>query len=310
MNNAGNSKVLPDSLRRVVDDFRMRIDQYKRTQVPSREGPAEVFGVFGRPVSFSLSPLMHNRAFTFSGYNGIYLPFEVDDIAAAIAAVRHLNIKGVSVTLPHKVRVMELLDALDAPAKAIGAVNTVTNRQGVLTGTNSDGIGALQALSEHVSIPGKQIVIIGAGGAAKAIGYTLRQAGGRITLVNRTIKKGEHSAAALNASFSPLSDIAMVPCDIMINATPLGMTPDRNALPVPPAVLKKGMTVMDIVYTPLNTLLLKKARAAGCHIIDGLSMFVYQGAFQFEQWTKLEAPVNVMRTAVLKALKTMEQKNK
>lgn len=262
----------------------------------------KLFGVFGDPIAHSLSPLMHNTAFAHAGANALLLPFEVKDIGAAVSAVRHLNILGAAVTIPHKVRVMEFLDTLDAPAQAIGAVNTIVNRDGILTGYNSDGIGALQALSERETVAGKQVAIIGAGGAARAIGYCLGQAGARILVANRTVAAGERLAASLNASFLPLAEIARARCQIMINTTPLGMAPRRQETPVPAAVFKKGLTVMDIVYTPLKTRFLTEAAAAGCRTIDGLAMFVNQGAFQFEQWTGLRAPIPVMRRAVRNAL--------
>ena len=287
---------------RVVEKFQRIIDQFDGGTISSDEHTPHVYGVFGNPVSHSLSPLMHNQAFSYSGFRGVYLPFDVDDIETAISAARELNIKGISVTIPHKIRVMAFLDALDDQAESIGAVNTVVNRNGLLKGYNTDGEGALRALSEKETIAGKQIAIIGAGGAARAVGYAVQQAGGKITVVNRTIQTGENLAALLDASFLPLSEADTVSCDILINATPLGMTPETDRTPVPGNIFKKGMTVMDTIYTPLQTLFLKEAKAAGCNIIDGLSMFVYQGAIQFERWTGFKAPVDVMRSVVLNSL--------
>ncbi|OQX20976.1 MAG: shikimate dehydrogenase [Desulfobacteraceae bacterium IS3] len=259
----------------------------------------ELYGVFGDPVSHSLSPVMHSRAFAHIGYNAAYLAFRIKDIAAAVSAIKTLGIKGVSVTIPHKVSIMPHLDALDDMARRIGAVNTVINRDGVLTGYNSDWIGAIKALSEKADIRGKSAAIIGAGGAARAIGFGMVAEGAKVTIINRSADKGGRLAKDLGVEFCPLSDIKKTECQILINTTPLGMTPNTESTPVPKAYLKKEMFVIDIVYNPLKTRLLKDAEQAGCTVADGLSMFVYQGAFQFELWTGKNAPIEVMRDAVV-----------
>jgi 3-dehydroquinate synthase len=263
---------------------------------------AALFGIFGDPVSHSLSPVMHNRAFVFSEYNGVYLPFRIKTIAKAISAMKTLNMKGASITLPHKVRVMAHLDHLDALAKKIGAVNTILNQDGVLSGYNSDALGAVSALGESISLKNQRVAIVGAGGAARAIGFGVLEKEGLVIVVNRTIKSGEKLAADLGGDFFPLKEIRRVGCDVLINTTPVGMFPNVEATPVPGSFFKKHMTVMDIVYTPRQTRLLKEAAAAGCATIEGLPMFVYQGAFQFELWTGMQAPVEVMRAAVGEAL--------
>lgn len=261
-----------------------------------------LFGVMGDPVSHSLSPVMHNQALSEIGYNGVYLAFRVKDINAAITGLKALNIKGASITIPHKVSVIPFLDELDETAEKIGAVNTVVNRQGVLTGFNSDCLGAITALSEKTTIKDKNVVIIGAGGAARAIGFGIISEGGRVTIVNRTIPTGEKLARDLESEFHPLVELKKVNCQILINTTSLGMTPNTEATPIEEENLDKSMVVMDIVYNPLETRLLKEAESKNCVTIDGLSMFVYQGAFQFELWTGKKAPVNVMRKAVLNEL--------
>ncbi len=261
-----------------------------------------LYGVIGDPISHSLSPVMHGRAFSHVGHNGAYLAFRVRDLAPAIAGVRALGIRGLSVTIPHKVAVMSLLDELDEMAERIGAVNTVINREGMLAGYNSDGLGAVKSLSEKTVIKGKHVAVIGAGGAARAIGFGIHAEQGNVTIVNRSPDKGEQLARDIRADFLPLSDFRGSGWDILINTTPLGMTPNTDTTPVRKASLEKGMVVMDIVYNPLKTRLLKEAEAAGCITIDGVSMFVCQGAFQFELWTGETAPVEVMRQAVLKAL--------
>lgn len=267
----------------------------------------QLFGVFGDPVGHSLSPAMHNRAFALTGYNGVYLPFRIREIAPAIAAMQTLDIKGVSITLPHKISAMAYMDSLDPLAEQIGAINTIVNSDSGLTGYNSDCIGALGALSRQVDINGKAIAIIGAGGAARAIGHGIVEAGGKVTIVNRSRKSGQSLAADLSSTFLPLSSAGRIGCDILINTTPVGMHPQTDAMPVSANVLHREMLVMDIVYTPLKTMLLKKAEQAGCATIDGLAMFVRQGAYQFELWTGLEAPVSDMRDTVRKILEERQE---
>ena len=262
----------------------------------------ELFGVFGDPVTHSLSPVMHNRAFAYAGYKGVYLPFQVKEIEPAVLALKTLGISGISVTLPHKVAVMEYLDRLDPLAERIGAVNTIVNGDGVLTGYNTDCFGAVSALVQHTDIKGKNVAIVGAGGAARAIGWGMVDAGGNVTIINRSAENGEQLAKDQSSAFLPLDGVDKLEADILINTTPVGMHPHTADLPVPAEIFRRGMLVMDIVYTPLKTEFLKQAHAAGSRIIDGLTMFVLQGARQFELWTGLEAPVDAMREAVLEQL--------
>jgi shikimate dehydrogenase len=261
-----------------------------------------LFAVLGDPVSHSLGPVMHNTAFLETGFNGAYLAFRVKDIGSAVIGIKALGIKGASITIPHKLSVMDFLDELDDSAKKIGAVNTLVNRNGVLIGYNSDGIGAVKALSEKTAIKDKNVVVLGAGGAARAIAFSVLAEGGRVTIINRTPTKGEKLAEALGADFRPVSELNKIHCHILINTTPVGMLPDVDDMPVRKQDLEQTMVVMDIVYNPLKTRFLKAAESIGCRIIDGVSMFVYQGAFQFELWTGMNAPVEAMKKAVLHAL--------
>jgi shikimate dehydrogenase len=261
-----------------------------------------LFAVLGDPVSHSLGPVMHNTAFAALGYNGAYLAFRVKDIGKAVVGIKALGIKGASITIPHKVSVMDFLDELDDTAQKIGAVNTVLNRKGVLTGYNSDGFGVVKALFERTTIKDKNVVILGAGGAARAIGFAIISEGGRVTVINRTLAKGEKLAKDLGADFQPISKLNQTACHILINTTPVGMFPDTDAMPIRKQDLDKAMVVMDVVYNPLKTRLLRAAENIGCRTIDGVSMFVYQGAFQLELWTGMKAPVDVMRKAVITAL--------
>lgn len=262
----------------------------------------KLYGVFGDPVGHSLSPLMHNAALRYLGLNAVYLAFQVQDLPRAMDGVRALGISGLSITIPHKIAVIPYLDCLTPLAQHIGAVNTVIYRSGILEGDNTDSQGAMLALREKTDLAGKRVGLIGAGGAARAIAFGLIQAGASVTVLNRSADKGQHLAEAVRGTFAPLDQSAELECDILINTTPLGMFPHTNKSPVPSSAFKPGMVVMDIVYKPLMTLFLQQAQAQGCDIVDGLSMFVYQGAFQFSAWTGLEAPRQIMRETVLSAL--------
>jgi shikimate dehydrogenase len=261
-----------------------------------------LFAVLGDPVSHSLSPVMHNQGLSDIGYNGVYLAFRVKDIGKAVSGIKALDIKGVSITIPHKVSVIPFLDELDDAAEKIGAVDTIINRQGVLIGYNSDCLGAVKAISEKTVIKDKDVVIIGAGSAARAIGFGIISEGGRVTVLNRTVDKGEKLARDLGSEFQHISNLNKTKCQILINTTPVGMLPDTDAIPVKSNDLEKSMVVMDVIYNPLKTRLIQEAERIGCMTINGVSMFVYQGAFQFELWTGKKAPVEVMKNAVLNAL--------
>ncbi len=266
------------------------------------DSATRVFAVMGNPVRHSLSPVMFNRAFSQTGYNGAYVAFQVDAIGDGAAAMRSLGIMGASITIPHKVSILGFLDEFDPMAKSIGAVNTVINHEGRLKGYNSDCPGAVTALEEVTHLEGKQVAVIGAGGAAAAIGFGVKSRGSRLTLINRTVSNGEKLATALDAEFIPISELRSLPFDILIQTTSVGMTPHLHQSPVPDALLTPGLLVMDIVYAPLKTRLLKDAEAAGCRTINGLSMFVHQAAFQFELWTQSPAPLAVMKQSLMDCL--------
>jgi shikimate dehydrogenase len=261
-------------------------------------GTPALFAVFGNPVVHSLSPVMHNAAFAATGFNGVYAAVRVKDIRPAVAGARSLGLRGISVTLPHKESVLACLDYIDPDARRIKAVNTIVNDAGALKGFNTDGSGALQALAEKTRIAGRQVGVIGAGGAARAVAFGVLCAGGRVTLFNRSSEKGEMLAAELGAEFRPLAEFAADRIEILVNTTPVGMAPQDGDSPVSREKLRPGLVVMDIVYNPLKTRLLREAEAAGCVTIDGLAMFVYQGARQFELWTGISAPMDIMRMAV------------
>jgi shikimate dehydrogenase len=263
----------------------------------------QLFGVLGNPVGHSLSPVMHNAAFDQVGYNGVYVAFDVSDLPAAIAGLRALCLRGCSVTIPHKVAVMDLLDEIDPLARRIGAVNTIVNDHGRLIGMNSDSPGAMAALLEKTPVAHRHAAVIGAGGAARALAHGIVSQGGRLTIVNRSPENGRRLAQELECNFCSPADFPGVGVDILINTTSVGMLPDIDRMAVGHACLRPGMTVMDSVYNPLETKLIRAARDAGCTVVDGVAMFVHQGAIQFERWTGRKAPIQLMKKAVLDALK-------
>jgi shikimate dehydrogenase len=246
---------------------------------------------------------MHNAAFSARGLNAVYLAFETRDVDGCLRAMKALGMGGLSITIPHKSSVIPFLDHVDGLAKKIGAVNTIINSQGRLIGYNTDAIGALKALEEKTELIGKRCLIVGAGGAARAIGFILREKGIPLTLTNRSNSRGEALALSLDCPFVPLDALKRIDADLLIQTTPVGMYPHVELCALPLEGLKEGMVVMDIVYNPLETKLLRMAKERRCTTINGLSMFIHQGAEQFSLWTGLEAPISHMKRAVEEALR-------
>ena len=265
-------------------------------------GKTLLFGIIGNPVSHSLSPAMHNAALEALGINGVYLPFPAPDIDDAVNGIRGLGIQGASVTIPHKEKVMTLLDEIDPVAEKIGAVNTVINNKGILKGLNTDWLGATRALEEKIDLYGTEAVILGAGGSARAIGFGLLEREAEFVLCSRTESRGRALADELGCPWIPLADVDKLSGEILINATSVGMQPHIEDSVVPEQILSGFQVVMDIVYAPLKTLLLQQAERNECKIINGLEMLLHQGVAQFELWTGKKAPVTVMRKALTDAL--------
>jgi shikimate dehydrogenase len=266
------------------------------------DGRTKVYGLLGRPVAHSLSPAMHNAAFRELGLNAVYVAFPVTDLAQAVAGLRGLAIAGVSVTIPFKEEIIPLLDELDPQAARMGAVNTVVNREARLTGSNTDWLGALAALRTKTGIRGEHFLILGAGGAARAIAFGLLEQGGRVTVTDLDPERATALAREFPLEALPLGALGLCPATILINATPVGLAPDVEAIPIEPDLLGRFRLVMDIVYRPLQTRLLQEARIQGCQTIDGLQMLIYQGAAQFELWTGQPAPLATMSQAAYAAL--------
>lgn len=257
-----------------------------------------LFCVLGNPVSHSRSPLVHNQAFADHHIDAVYLAFAPTDIRQAVDAVRQFNICGVSVTIPFKQTIIPFLDHVDDRAAAIGAVNTVVNRNGRLYGYNTDSRAAIAPLKKS-DIRGKTVLVIGAGGAARAVAYGLHEQEADMKITNRSREKGRELAARYGAEFVPTDRIGRLHPDIVINTTSVGMTPEEDELSCPADCLSPDTLVMDVVYTPLETKLISVARQKGCRVVDGLTMFVAQAAAQFELWTGIHPDMEKMRHAVL-----------
>jgi shikimate dehydrogenase len=270
-------------------------------------GHTQLFGIIGRPVTHSLSPAMHNAAFTELGINGVYIPLQPTNLDQGFDGLKSLGFIGVSVTVPFKVEILHLLDRIDPVAEKIGAVNTLLFDRSdpakiLCTGYNTDWIGSNQALAEELVLEKSTVLIIGAGGAARAVGFGLQEAGARIVITNRTESKGRDLASLLGCPFVPAAEVAHVQADALVNTTSVGMEPHNTILPIASELIGRFAVVMDIVYAPLTTRLLREAAAQGCRTIDGLKMLQYQGAAQFTLWTKRPAPHATMREALLRVL--------
>jgi len=260
----------------------------------------EIYGIIGNPVAHSLSPIMHNSGFEALGLNKVYVAFHATDAEKALDGCRALGVQGLSVTIPHKEAVLAHLDSIDPVAEKIGAVNTlIFDKDKKIHGLNTDWIGANMALADKLDLQGKRILLLGAGGSAKAIGFGLLEAGAHVTLASRTESKVKRLGETLACDWIHLAEIDTVQADALVNATSVGMRPLESASLVAADSLAKFPVVMDIVYDPLETKLLREAKDAGCEVINGLSMLLYQGAAQFEAWTGLDAPVEVMRAALM-----------
>jgi shikimate dehydrogenase len=275
-------------------------------------------GLLGWPVAHSHSPAMHKAAFKELGLHWDYLllPVRPEHVSDAVHGIRGFGLEGANVTVPHKQAVMESLDEVTEEARAIGAVNTILNQEGRLIGYNTDAVGFLRALREVGFDPrGCRAVLLGAGGAARAVLYTLLAARAEVVLVNRGLQRGRQLAddfqplfqarvPVLPLAYSYALQEALNSADLLVNATNMGMHPQGEASPLPDAVaFHKALTVYDLVYQPLHTRLLSDARAAGARGIDGLGMLVHQGAAAFTLWTGEVAPLEVMRAAASSSAK-------
>jgi len=271
--------------------------------------------LLGDPVEGSLSPIIHNAAFRSLKMPAIYVAVRTlsDYLGDMVNGIRALGIKGFNVTIPHKVTVMDLLDELDNSASSVEAVNTVKNKRGKLVGFNTDGLGALQALTDELgSVKGKRVLLLGAGGAARAIAYALAGEGCEVKVANRTPSRAEALASIVRKNLGHEIQVLSLEkrelaktikdVEILINATSVGMRPHDDSALVTSDILHREVTVMDIVYKPLETKLLREAKKAGCRTINGLNMLVNQAAMSFKIWTGRKPPVKVMKEAAQRVL--------
>jgi 3-dehydroquinate dehydratase/shikimate dehydrogenase len=268
-----------------------------------------VYGVIGDPVGHSLSPLMQNAAFAARRMDAVYLPFLVRDLKDFLAAIAPLGIRGFSVTLPHKQRILPHLDGCDALAEKIGAVNTVVVRGGGrLYGYNTDYVGVLRSLERRMPLRGSRVLIVGAGGAARAVAFALAEAGAAVCVCARRPAKAKSLAGAVGGEAIAWNRVRREFFDAIVNATPVGMHPLVGRSPLEARDLNCRL-VFDTIYRPRTTKLLQLAARRGIETVSGVEMFVAQGAAQWEIWTGERAPVEAMRRAVVLALEDEEEKS-
>ncbi len=275
-----------------------------------------VFGVIGCPVEHSLSPAMHAAAIEALGMDAVYLAFRVVQarLSAAVEALRALGIRGLNATIPHKEPLLALCDETDESARTAGCVNTLTNNEGRIVGSSTDGIGFVRSVAEAgASLEGKRVVLAGSGGSARAIlGALVGEAVRSVHLAARNAASRAELArlAADRGTGCTQSGLearelaqAVREADVLVNTTPLGMWPKVDGcLPLQPEDFPEGLLVVDIVPNPEETVLLSRARQASCEVVNGVGMLVHQGAASFELWTGVAPPTDVMRSACIRAL--------
>lgn len=277
----------------------------------------KICAVIGNPVEHSLSPAIHNAAYAELDLDFVYVAFRVEDLKSALAGMRALeNFRGLSVTIPHKIEALKYLDRVEDLDRRIGSINTIVNEGGVLNGLGTDGPGALKAIADAgVRVDGKRVLFLGAGGAARAIAFPLahREKPAEIALLDvdpgtagklkTDLEAGTGAAVRAGELTERSLAAAMEAADLIVHCTPVGMSPNVDASVVPAHLFRPGQVVFDVVYTPLETKLLRDARSRGLQVISGVEMFVNQAALQFERFTGRTAPVEVMRRVVTERLR-------
>ena len=277
---------------------------YRAHELTSR---TRVYGVIGDPVGHSLSPLLHNSGFIARGTDAVYLPFLANDLRDFLSAIRDFGLRGFSVTIPHKQEILRHLDEFEPLAAEIGAVNTVVvRRNGSLFGSNTDYIGVLRSLEKRMALRGSRVLIFGAGGSARAAAFALAMAGAAVSICARREAASRELARAVGCDSVPRRALPLLRFDTILNATPIGMYPRENTCPLLPSELNCHV-VMDFVYRPRKTQLLKMAANKGIATVSGLEMFLAQGFAQWEIWMGRRAPEVAMRRAVLRRLREEEK---
>jgi 3-dehydroquinate dehydratase/shikimate dehydrogenase len=276
--------------------------------VKSINSQTKVYGLLGGDVVQSLSPALHNRGFSECGLDCVFVPLQADSLSGFFQALPHLGLSGFSVTRPYKVEILGRMQAVDATVAQCGSVNTVVV-QGAdqLHGSSTDGLGVVTPLRKRGEIKGKSVIILGAGGAARAAAVALEERGARVRLLARSRDKALQVGSEVGCAAGDLSVLINTEWDILINATPVGGGSLTEQSLVPKALLKPGALVFDMVYDPLETRLLREAAEAGCTVVGGFEMLVAQATAQFEVWTGHEAPVDAMRSAALLLVQTRSQ---
>lgn len=274
------------------------------------DGKTKITGLIGDPVEHTISPHMHNQGFSYFNLDYAYVPFHVkrEKLEAAITGAKALDIKGLNVTIPHKIDVMQYMDAIDDTAELIGAVNTI-KFDDEIKGYNTDGLGAIRGIEELTPLKGKKIVILGAGGASRAISFQAILSGaGQVLIANRTADKALKLAENLKDNLKADVNVInlgeelreeLTDSDILINTTPVGMYPNIDQKPlVTSNMMHKELIVNDVIYNPLETGIIKEANRAGAKTISGLKMLIYQGIESFKIWTGREPPVKIFEDAI------------
>jgi 3-dehydroquinate dehydratase/shikimate dehydrogenase len=284
-------------------------DQYR---VPSLTAKTRIYGISGNPVSHSLSPVLHNACFAATGMDAVYLPLHTESVEDLWELVQGMAVEGLSVTMPWKVAILPYLDTVESEAARFGAINTVLRRpDGSYYGANTDLAAIVEPLAARISLPKTRILLLGAGGAARAAAFGLQAAGAEVFLLNRTPSAAEALARETNASLADPTNLRGY--DVILNATPSGMLgPAANTLAVEPAALDDARVVFDMVSRPTETPLVRLARARGLSVITGDAMFLHQAAAQWQLWTGTQAPLATMRAALETALRgdTVVQKER
>lgn len=278
-------------------------------------GKTRLLGIIGYPLTYTISPQIHNAALDAAGVDARYLPMVVQahHLKEAVEGLKALDILGVNVTMPHKEATVRLLDRLDESAHAIGAVNTIAFEDRASVGHNTDALGFLASLREAgFEAEGKRSVVVGAGGAARAVVSALASIGARVSIINRTKERGDQLAAAIKdiyeksrlevVEFGGESADRVKDAELIVNATPIGMSGSTGETPLPAELFRAGQLVYDLIYEPAETRLLREAAERGARTMGGLSMLVHQAAASFEIWTGVPAPLAVMKDAAVSAL--------
>jgi len=281
------------------------LDMYRFPQI---DADTQVYGVIANPVAHSMSPPIHNAAFAELGLNAVYLPLKVAEPRRFLEALQPYDLRGLSVTIPHKETMLGLMDEVEDLAARVGAVNTVRIRNGHRYGCNTDVSAAVKGIADAVQRAGRQsledcaVLLIGAGGAGRAIAHGLAHQVAHLTIANRTVERAERLAEELGVDWCPLDRIAGLRPDVLVNATAVGMWPNVDATPAPAGMLRPEMVVFDAVYNPVQTRLLREAEEAGAVTASGVEWFVNQAAAQFKLWTDREAPRDVMEQVLRERL--------